>query len=69
MNEIKLIKTALAEAIEKVSWLESLAMKDGAKLSLKDRMAARNLLDDLHPILIECADNTFTLGQKLGAQG
>ena len=67
MNEIKLIKTALAEAIEKVSCLESLAEADGDKLSLKDRMAARNLLDDLHPILIDCADNTFTLGQKFGA--
>ena len=51
-----------------VSWLESLAVADGDKLSLKDRMAARNLLDDLHPILIDCADNTFTLGQKLSAQ-
>jgi hypothetical protein len=68
MNEIKLIKTALLEAIEKVSWLESLALADGDKISSKDRMAARNLLDDLHPILIDCADNTFTLGQKLGAQ-
>ncbi|MDC1482487.1 hypothetical protein N8146_09495 [Ascidiaceihabitans sp.] len=68
MNEISLIKTALVEAIEKVSWLESLAEAEGNEFTLKDRMAARNLLDDLHPLLIDCADNTFTLGQKLGAQ-
>ena len=68
MKEIQLIKTALMEAVEKVTWLESLAAVDDDKLSLKDRMTARNLLDDLHPLLIECADDTFTLGQKLGAQ-
>jgi hypothetical protein len=68
MNEIKLIKTALEQAIEKVSWLERLTVAKGNILSSKDRMAARKFLDDLHPILIDCADNTFTLGQKLGAQ-
>ena len=67
MNEIELIRLALEDAMYKVNRLKDLAELNAGELSSTDKVAANRLLEDLHPILIDCADNTCTLGQKLRA--